>query len=154
MKLLNDINYFYYKMSLHELQVMNDKDMNQNLSYNSILYLNVILQNDKCTTSLLAKQLQVTKSAVTLKINELERQGAIIKRQSDIDKRVFYISLSDEMKKSFQLYDDIFKVINDRLIEKYDDEQLVMFASILNDISSFEWRKIKDESKIKSRDND
>lgn len=152
MKLLNDVNYFYYKMSLFELQAMNEHDATNSVSYNSMLYLNIIIQNEFCTVSDLAKQLQVTKSAVTIKMNELEKEGFIYKEQSEKDKRVYFLRLTDKMKKTFQMYDNIFEIIEVKLFEKYTKEELVVFSKILKDIAGYEWRRFSNESEISTID--
>ena len=42
LSVVDEINHFYYRMALHELQMMNGSDAFSGLSYNSLLYLNVI----------------------------------------------------------------------------------------------------------------
>lgn len=145
MKLVNEINYFYYKMALYELQIMNDKDYYNGLSYNSMLYINVIAQQEDCTVSRLSEALHVTKPAVTLKINELVKAGAVHKVQSEDDKRVFYVRLSEKMEKTLDIYDDIFEKIEQDLRGNYTEEQLRQFNEVLHTISNYEWRKIKNE---------
>lgn len=145
MELIHEMNYFYYKMALYELQIMNNKDYYNGLSYNSMLYINVIAQYRDCTVSKLSEALHVTKSAVTLKVNELVKAGAVHKVQSEEDKRVFYVRLSSKVERTLGLYDDIFKKIEEDLQTKYTQEELRKFNQILHTISNFEWRKIKNE---------
>ena len=92
-------------MSLYELQVMNGNDYYNGLSYNSILYINVMEQMKECTVSKIADALKITKSAVTLKINELVKQGVVIKKQSEKDKRVYYLELSPHMEQVLGIYE-------------------------------------------------
>ena len=54
MKLTSKLNDFYYHMSLYELQIMNGGDFFKGLSYNSLLYINVIEQMKDCTASRIA----------------------------------------------------------------------------------------------------
>lgn len=139
MKLIDGVNHFYYKMSLYELKIMNGGDYYNKLSYNTILYLNVIALTENCTVSKLAEALNITKSAVTLKVNEMIKQNLIVKEQSQEDKRVFYIRLSSEMKKVISIYNQIFKKIEKKVMEKYSQEELNTFIKILNNISSYDW---------------
>lgn len=97
MTITDKMNSFYYHMSLYELQMMNGSDYFNGLSYNSLLYINVIEQLEDCTVSKLAQALHITKSAVTIKINELVRQKLVLKEQSSMDKRVYYLRLSPEI---------------------------------------------------------
>lgn len=142
MNFVNEINHFYSRMSLYELQVMKDGDGFSGLSYNSALYINVIDQMEACTVSKIAQALCVTKSAVTLKINELEKLGAVVRVRSDTDKRVFYIKLSKEMTDVMSFYHGVFGRIGEELKKSYTAEQIALFSEILHQISAFEWRKI------------
>ena len=54
MDIVKGVNDFYYHMSLYELQVMNGNDYYNGLSYNSILYINVMEQMKECTVSKIA----------------------------------------------------------------------------------------------------
>lgn len=145
MKIINEMNHFYYKMALYELQMMNNKDYYNGLSYNSMLYINVIAQMENCTLSQLSEVLHVTKSAITIKINELVKAGAVEKIQSVDDKRVFYVRLSSTMKDAIGIYDEVFTKIEQDINQKYTNQQLELFNDILNTISSYNWRKIKNE---------
>ena len=59
MDLVKEINDFYYHMALYELQVMNGNDYYNGLSYNSLLYINVMEQMEECTVSKMADVLIV-----------------------------------------------------------------------------------------------
>lgn len=111
MTITDKMNSFYYHMSLYELQMMNGSDYFNGLSYNSLLYINVIEQLEDCTVSKLAQALHITKSAVTIKINELVRQKLVLKEQSSMDKRVYYLRLSPEIANIMGLYDEIFQKV-------------------------------------------
>lgn len=142
MNITSEINNFYYRMALHELQMMNEGDYYNGLSYNSILYINVIaLMEEDCTVSGLAEALKVTKSAVTLKVNELVRQGAVERVQSEEDRRVYRLKLTPGMRRTVGLYDQVFDRIGSEIRKKYSEEELKLFGEILHTISGYEWRK-------------
>lgn len=145
MGITEKMNSFYYHMSLYELQLMNGSDYFNGLSYNSLLYINVIEQTENCTVSRLAEMLHITKSAVTIKINELVRQNIVEKEQSAFDKRVYYLKLSPETGELMKNYDRIFQKAEAELRSKYTEEQLDLFGDILETISGYNWRKLTDE---------
>lgn len=145
MGITEKMNGFYYHMSLYELQLMNGSDYFNGLSYNSLLYINVIEQTKNCTVSRLAEMLHITKSAVTIKINELVRQKIVVKEQSTFDKRVFYLKLSPETDELMKNYDRIFQKAEAELRHKYTEEQLDLFGDILDTISGYNWRQLTDE---------
>ena len=131
MTITDKMNSFYYHMSLYELQMMNGSDYFNGLSYNSLLYINVIEQLEDCT--------------VTIKINELVRQKLVLKEQSSMDKRVYYLRLSPEIANIMGLYDEIFQKVESDLRTKYTEEQLELFGDILQTISGYNWRQLKNE---------
>lgn len=145
MTITDKMNSFYYHMSLYELQMMNGSDYFNGLSYNSLLYINVIEQLEDCTVSKLAQALHIIKSAVTIKINELVRQKLVLKEQSSMDKRVYYLKLSPEIANIMGLYDEIFQKVESDLRTKYTEEQLELFGDILQTISGYNWRQLKNE---------
>ena len=142
MSFFKDLNYFYYKMSLYELQMANENNPYYNLSYNTLLYINIISQTKECTITKISEMLNITKSAVTMKVNELVKQNIITKIQSEKDKRIFYLSVTPEIKKTLNFYDNISKKIEMKLKEKYSKEEMETFSKILHTISEAEWRNL------------
>ena len=59
MLLKDTLNHFFYTMSVNELQLMNEKFKNLNITYNSLLYLDLIAQTPKCTITQLAQTLHI-----------------------------------------------------------------------------------------------
>lgn len=142
MKLTKEMSNFYYHMTLHELRVMNGNDYYNGLSYNSILYLNVIDLMEDCTVSKIADALNISKPAVTMKLNELEKQRIIIKVKSDKDRRITYVKLSRDMEQVFSIYDRVFEKIEEKLRENYSADQLQNFMEILHTMFGYDWRSI------------
>ena len=87
----------------------------------------------------------MTITAVTIKINELVRQKLVLKEQSSMDKRVYYLRLSPEIANIMGLYDEIFQKVESDLRTKYTEEQLELFGDILQTISGYNWRQLKNE---------
>lgn len=139
MNLARELNGFYYRMALGELRAMNKGEYFSGLSYHSSLYINIIAQMENCTVSKLADALQVTRSAVTLKVKELVRQGAVEKVQSERDRRVYYLRLSPQTVRITRMYDDVSNQIAHTLQQHYTAEQLALFSEILHAISAHEW---------------
>lgn len=145
MNLTKEMNHFYYKMALYELELMNHDALFEGISYHSLLYLNVISQMEECTVSKLANALHVTKSAVTLKINELEKQNRIYKQASKEDKRVQYIYLEETFEKLMDMYDYIFAKVESSLHDTFTEQELQTFGNVLNAITGMGWKEVIDE---------
>ena len=139
MSLTQDVNYFYYRMALEELRAMNQQNSFSSLSYNSNLYLNVIDQLEGCTLSRLAEALHISRAAATLKVNELEKQGAVVKQQSEADKRVFYVKLTPPIRQVLDTYDVMMARAEKTVAARYTKEQLVLFSEILRTVAEQRW---------------
>lgn len=131
MRLLEAINRFYYNTTLGELRRMNDDAPHLDITYNSVLYLNVIAYRENCTASFIAEALHISKPAVTAKVNELIRLGLVEKTQSETDKRVNHLSLTPKAAEIFRSYDDDFNTAAREIEATYTPEEIDLFCRIL-----------------------
>lgn len=145
MLLQNALNQYFYTMTINELQLMNTKFQSLNITYNSLLYLDIISYTDNCTTTFLAQSLRISKSAVTIKVNELVKQGLIIKQQSKDDKRVFYLKLNDEIADIYRKYDKALYKAIDVVDKKYSEEEIKTFCNIITNIEKIYLKEICNE---------
>ncbi len=135
-KLNEAITCFFHDMSIAELRLQNRNYQDKKLTYNSMLYLNIIGGNQgKYTASNIADMLYVAKPAVIQKINELEREGYIRKKQSETDKRVLYLYLTE---KGFLEETETLRLDNQvalKIAERYSEEEITDFLNMLCNIS-------------------
>ncbi|WP_068775006.1 MarR family transcriptional regulator [Paenibacillus sp. FJAT-26967] len=127
----------YYDLTLHELKMMNSIDLYPNLTYNSLLYLDLIACNPNCTVSSLAELLHVSKSAVTIKVSELIKQGFVEKNQSELDKRVYYLSVKPEIQGHYEIYNQIIKQAGEKMKDTYTTEEISLFCNMLSSFNKF-----------------
>ena len=134
MDLRDSLNRYYYDVTVSDLRQISRTGGGE-LSYNSIMYLDVISYQraqGECTVSTLANTLHITKSAVTIKVNELERLGMVTKTRSETDRRVIQLDVSPQMTQSLRAYERAI-----RLVERsFTPEQIAVFCSILNTFTS------------------
>ena len=131
MKLREALDEFYYEMMLQTLKQMNKGQLYGNLTYNSLLYLEIILYNEKCTPSFLAETLHVARSAVTVKINELVSKGLVFKIPCESDKRVTYLQVSSEVAEDYQLMNVPFTKAMEEIDAQYSDAEISSFIKML-----------------------
>lgn len=131
MDLKNSLSRLYYNMTVHDIRYVN-RTITGNLSYNSIMYLDIIAFQENCTVSSLAETLRISKPAVTKKVGELIQLGYVIKTQSEKDKRVYYLRISDELKKNAKVYDRPYSRALRTIENKYDKEQLAILCDIMD----------------------
>ncbi|WP_366249732.1 MarR family transcriptional regulator [Terribacillus aidingensis] len=135
LKLFQEIDSFYYKLALKNLRAMNKDNLYKNLSYNSLLYLEIILYNKNCTPSFLADTLHVARSAVTVKVNELVAKGLVIKSNSPTDKRVIHLRVSPEVIDDYKEIDKTLIKATREIERNFSDSEVELFIQFLQIIS-------------------
>ncbi len=123
----------YHAISWMEFQtnVRHSGDM----SYRDIMYINLIMFMDNCTVSKLADMLNISKPAVTVRVNQLIEKGIVIKQKSKLDERVNILMISPKV---YTTYGDEDRRINHalaKLCEEYPPEDVDRFAEMLNSLS-------------------
>lgn len=145
MNLRDEINAFYYSTALCDLRLMNKRFVDQNMTYNSLLYLELIYaMNGTCTASKLAEMLYVSKPAVTLKINELIRQGFVTKTPDPNDHRQNLLSVNDEAVSLYRVYSKQDELAARTISERFSEEDVQKFCEMLRiftDINFAEYHK-------------
>lgn len=131
------IKKFYFEMATYELNKMHSGLTYGNLTYNSLLYLDVIMSNPNCTVSYLADKLKVNKSAITVKVKELINQGLIIKTQSKEDKRVFYLTITEALKEEYKFCDKIIDKAITQAKNNFKKEDIDTFCKVLDYFSEY-----------------
>lgn len=136
MKLLEAANRFYYDMTLNELSMMNQKMLYPNITYNSLLYLDLIVYKENCTVSYLAEALHVAKSAVTMKVNELVRQGLVEKVASETDRRVHYLKVRPAIAAEYQTFDRQTQHALAQVERQFTKEEIGLLCKMLEALST------------------
>ncbi len=143
MDLRKALDTFYYSSALCDLKLMNKKFVDENITYNSLLYLELIYtMNGKCTASEIAKMLNVSKPAVTLKINELIKQGLVTKESDPNDKRKNYLFVNDDAAPQYKVFRRQDNEVINRITDKYSDKDIQNFCEMLSIISEVNFEEI------------
>ncbi|MCC8179293.1 MAG: MarR family winged helix-turn-helix transcriptional regulator [Planctomycetes bacterium] len=132
MSLRQSLNRFYYGMTLTELTRMHQTRSYCQISYNSLLYLDLVDMTPDCTVSKLAEILHVSKSAITMKVNELVKQGLVEKVQSDDDARVKFIRVKAEAVEQYRAYDAMAKQAIKTVEKTFSKKQIQAFCQVLD----------------------
>ncbi len=128
------LDRYYYVLSLLELRMINDgRDLKA--SYGDILFMNLIMFTEDCTSSKLAEMLNITKSAVTARVNGLVEQGLVEKTRSGRDGRVYYLTLSEKAKAVYNEEDSVISDAVRRITERHGPEEMAKFCEILDSAS-------------------
>ena len=131
MDLVKTMDRLYYDMVLAELQMMHDDELAEKITYNSLLYLDLIVYKKNCTVTYLANALHISKSAVTIKVNELVKQGIVEKIQDEDDKRIHYIQAVPHIAEKFRKFDRKANVAAQRMEQEFSQKELEQFCKML-----------------------
>lgn len=137
MNIAEIINGMYLNITLSEMRTLSGDEKYPKVTYNSVMYLFLISSIDKCTVSELARLLHVTKSAVTIKVNELIEADLIKKVQSEGDRRINYITVSERTEREFKHYNEAIERAMTRLENSFSAEEISAFATVLAAFGDF-----------------
>ncbi len=130
------VEKFYHDLSISELKLQNSLTDKNGLTYNDILYLDIIMAHSgEYTATKIADLLCVSRPSVTKKINELVKKGFVQKQQSQTDKRVHYLWINESVYYDY-CADTLGQKIATRLGEKYTEEQMALLCQVLGDIGA------------------
>ena len=143
MELRKSLDTFYYSSALCDLRLMNKQFVDENITYNSLLYIELIYtMNGSCTASKLAELLHVSKPGVTSKLNELLRQGLITKTPDPVDKRKNYLSVNDEAIPQYKVFRRQDSEAIKRITERFAPEEIGKFCEMLDIISKINFEEL------------
>lgn len=143
MDLRKTLDTFYYSAALCDLKLMNKEFVDENITYNSLLYIELIYtMNGTCTATKLAKLLNVSKPGVTLKLNELLKQGLISKTPDPNDKRKIYLTVNEEAIPQYKVFRHQDNEAIKRLTESFTPQEIEKFCQMLDTISQINFEDI------------
>lgn len=148
MEIYDTVKAFEYRFFLNEIRSMNKvkKRTKINLTYNSLLYLEMIYHTEECTVSQISNLLDVAKSSVTLKVNELVKLGLVTRNQSAKDSRVYWLKLTDKGHE----YRSTFDMAKDYGIRKVEEsctkEEIASFCKVMDLYIEHYYKHLGDEA--------
>ena len=142
MNLRDELSAFYYSTALCELKLMNSGIGNDNITYNSLMYLEIIYSmHGRCTPARLSRMLSISKPGVTAKINELEKLGLIIKTPDPDDGRQVRLSINEEEMPKYRIYRRQDEEAIREISERFSEEDIKKFYQMLRIITDINYRE-------------
>ena len=142
MNLRDSLNAFYYSNALCDLQLMNRQFSHPAITYNSLLYLEIIYSmQGRCTPSKLADLLCVSRPGVTKKLNELIEQGLILKTPDPNDGRKFFLSVNEDNAPQYRIYRQQDDLAVKTITEKYSEEDIEKFSDMLQILTTINYEE-------------
>ncbi len=123
------VDDLFYYTTLADIKVTNE--MQDEFSMNTMLYRKIICkESGKHTISSIAKLLNIATTAVTQKVNELEKKGAIVRKQCTTDKRISYLHKVDKACPCNAAFCKRNGYVSRGLEATYSEEELEKFLDI------------------------
>ena len=134
-QLISAVSQFFHDYTLNEMHMMNRYNPHSQLTYRSLLYLDLIYgRPGYYTASSLADALHISKTAVIMKVNELIKKGYIFRKQSTEDKRVYYLYVNQETLPEYTVYQEIGERVAENMCKKYSSQEIELFCRMLSDM--------------------
>ncbi len=127
------INYLWHASSLRINQLLqNEADFNISDYY----YLTAIYNMGEPNFGDVAEALSLTKPAISALIKRLQKQDLIEKRQSEVDKRIYYLRLTEKGKSMIAGDPNLYKHIEKLISSSVSPEQLQALDCLLEVVAS------------------
>lgn len=103
--------------------------MGEDLTTDQHYILSYIHQSRECTSSELADAFDVNKSAITAIINRLADRGLIERTRDENDRRVVYLTLSDQGKELHKKTQEKVHLLVESFITQFDETEITNFIN-------------------------
>ena len=133
----------YRFLSLEETELIRSQGLDFDLSSLDMVYLDLILLEDRCTPSLIAERLGIARSAVTVRLNKLEKNGFIERTRNDEDKRSSVLGLTEKGMEWFRPMFDEFESFEAVIRSRFTDEEIGIVRRMIDCISEQSGRSIR-----------
>ena len=129
-ELIEKIEQQIMQVKMNELEKINCANVNLSLYQ----YIYTIGNLDNPVFSDLAETLNVSKPAITASVNKLIEQGIAAKRQSNEDKRLYYLNLTPKGQEIFNICKMANQKVEDQIKDKLTKEEWELFVKLLTKI--------------------
>ena len=87
--------------------------------------------------STIAKELSVTVGTLTIAINSLVKKGYVTRQRSNEDRRVVYISLSDNGRKAYKHHADFHRKMIQGIMEELNEQELEVLVKAIHHLDNW-----------------
>ena len=87
--------------------------------------------------STIARALSVTVGTLTISMNSLVKKGYVVRNQSEKDRRVVYISLTEKGRKAYRHHEEFHKKMIDAMTKDLSQEETQVLVKALTNLRVF-----------------
>ena len=134
---INDIlvHLFNEIWELEEDAIITDEY--KDISNNDMHIIEAIGLGDDSTMSVVARKLGITAGSLTTSVNSLVNKKYIIRERSETDRRVVYIRLTEQGRRSYRHHEDFHMQMTDAVIRNLDENEIPVLLKTLESLSKF-----------------
>lgn len=108
--------------------------LDQYIPFNEFLILKILASQDHSMVSQIAEKLEVTNSHVTAASEKLVKKGFVSRTRSEQDRRIVYLSLTEEGRLLVQKMENIIQEYFNRKLQGLTNEEIRVGIEIFNKI--------------------
>ncbi|MCH4160227.1 MarR family winged helix-turn-helix transcriptional regulator [Bifidobacterium sp.] len=131
MKLVECVEQMYFSIVINELKRMRTSGLYRGVSYNGLLYMDLIRHMEDPTVSSIAETLGVAKSSVSQKVSELESRGLVNRCKDELDGRVSHVSIAPEAIDDVSAIDAPIRAALESLSNDYDEKEINTLCAMI-----------------------
>jgi len=130
-----------------KIRLLIQKEFGEELTGDQHIIARYIMEHDKCTNTELAKVFYVKKSAITAMTTRLFNKGMIKRRRDNKDRRIVYLSLTQEGREFITTCDQKAMAIVAEFIDRFEGTEIEQFFQTyekLNNILTLKLGKLEE----------
>ena len=134
-KYLNSVFSIFSAFKKREVTLLSDRETH--FSNTEIRLIGEVLsakyEGKRLISTQLAKQLGVTRSAISQMVNRLEKEGVLRRVPDDVDRKIAYIEIPKETIERYQADLDEYLNFIGKVVEKFGEEKLELLHSLTDE---------------------
>jgi DNA-binding MarR family transcriptional regulator len=135
MNLVECVEQMYVSIVINELKRMRTGGLYRGVSYNGLLYMDLIRHMDNPTVSSIAQTLGVAKSSVSQKVSELESRGLVNRCRDELDGRVSHVSIAPEAIEDVSAIDAPIRAAMESLSDNYHERDINTLCEMITSVA-------------------
>lgn len=109
----------------------------RDISNNDMHIIEAIGLGEDSTMSAVAKKLGITAGSLTTSMNSLVNKRYVVRRRSEQDRRVVYISLTEKGRKAYRHHEEFHRQMTNAVIESLEEEEIPVLLKTLDSLAVF-----------------
>ena len=134
---INDIlvNLFHEIWELEEKAIITEEF--KDLTNNDMHVIEAIGLGEGNNMSSIARKLNITVGTLTTAVNSLVNKKYAVRRRSEEDRRVVFVSLTEKGERAYRHHEDYHRQMTRAILEKLEAEELPVLVKTLDALTEF-----------------